>query len=146
MECIPHPYSLPFSLNAYSDTQWCFGNLKWSRSSAWKCDSVDSVQKHLHCSDETSHSCSLSNLSFQPNMFYSALSHDSWVTFITSFGWINRQHTDCATSLLKVGIKIMSVHALFAFLGQFRFWMDIIWVAKYMKQARNSDSETHVKK
>ena len=34
-------------------------------------------------------------------------------------------------SHLKAGIKIMSVHAFLAFLGQFGFWMDIILVARW---------------
>ena len=29
------------------------------------------------------------------------------------------------------GIKIMSAHAFLAFLGQLRFWMDTIWVARW---------------
>ena len=34
------------------------------------------------------------------------------------------------SSLRKAGIKIMSAHAFLAFLGQLRFWMDTIWVAR----------------
>ena len=29
------------------------------------------------------------------------------------------------------GIKIMSAHAFLAFLGQLRFWMDTIWIARW---------------
>ena len=38
---------------------------------------------------------------------------------LPTFGWINCQHTDCATALVTSK----------TFLGQFRFWMGIIWVA-----------------
>ena len=47
-------------------------------------------------------------------------------------------------SLLKTGIKIISTHAFIAFLGQLRFWIDIIWVASW--NGLNILIPTHVKK
>ena len=38
---------------------------------------------------------------------------------------------DYTASLGRAGIKIMSAHAFWAFLGQLRFWMGTIWVARW---------------
>ena len=44
---------------------------------------------------------------------------------------INHKDHIAPASLHKAGIKIMSGHAFLAFLGQWRFWMDIVWLARW---------------
>ena len=46
-------------------------------------------------------------------------------------GLIQDFQAQAQASLGKAGIKIMSANAFLVFLGQLRFWKDIVWVARW---------------